>query len=84
MKSPLSQEYIDIPEEDIRSQTEVIDQVYRGHLSSSVQVSSSELTTCDLQLRKVITPSSELRFSSVLELYGKPIDSRIHSYALGC
>ena len=30
--------------------------------SSSVQVSSSKLTTHDLQLRKVISPSFELRF----------------------
>ena len=30
--------------------------------SSSVQVSSSGLTTHDLQLRKVISPSFELRF----------------------
>ena len=41
---------------------------YRGvrlssslQFSSSVQVSSSELTTHDLQLRKVISPSFELR-----------------------
>ena len=62
MKSPLSQEYIDMPDEDRRCLTEVIDQVYQGQLSSSVQVSSSELTMHDLQLRKVITPLSELRF----------------------
>ena len=62
MESPLSQEYIDMPEEDRRCLTEVIDQFYRGQLSSSVKVSSSRLTTHDLQLRKVISPSSELRF----------------------
>ena len=33
-----------------------------GQVSSSVQVSSSGLTTHDLQLRKVISPSFELRF----------------------
>ena len=38
------------------------------------------VTTCDLQLWKVITPSSEL-LSGVLGLYGKPIESRIHPYA---
>ena len=62
MERPLSQKYIGMLEEDIICLTEVIDQVYRGQLSSSVQVSSSELTTYDLQLRKVITPSSELQF----------------------
>ena len=31
-------------------------------LSSSIQVSSSDLPTYDLQLRKVISSSSELRF----------------------
>ena len=58
----MSQECIDMPEEDRRCLTKVIDQVYRGQLSPSIQVSLSELTTCDLQLWKVITPSSELRF----------------------
>ena len=56
MKSPLSQEYINMHEEDIRCQTEVLDQAHPG------QVSSSGLTTHDLQLRKVISPSFELRF----------------------
>ena len=56
MESPLSQEYIHMPEEDIRCQTEVLDPVRPG------QVSSSGLTTHDLQLRKVISPSFELRF----------------------
>ena len=41
---------------------EVIDLARLGQVSSSVQVSSSELTTYDLQLRKVITSPSELRF----------------------
>ena len=47
-----------MPEEDNRCQTEVSDLVYRG------QVRSARLgvTTYDLQLWKVITPSSELRF----------------------
>ena len=56
MESPLSQEYIHIPEEDIRFQTEVLDLARPG------KVSSSGLTTHDLQLRKVISPSFELRF----------------------
>ena len=49
-------------------------------LSSSIQVSSSDLPTYDLQLWKVITlrPNSDL---GVLGLYGKPIESRIHPYA---
>ena len=58
MESLLCQEYIDMPEEDRICLTEVIDQFYRGQLSSSVQVSSFGLTTHDLQLRKVISPSS--------------------------
>ena len=62
IESLLSQEYIDMHEEDRICLTEVIDQFYRGQLSSSVQVSSFGLTTHDLQLRKVISPSSELRF----------------------
>ena len=56
MESPLSQEYIHMPEEDIRCHTKVLDGARPG------QVSSSGLTTHDLQLRKVISPSSELRF----------------------
>ena len=56
MEIPLSQEYIHIPEEYIRCQTEVL---YRARPG---QVSSSGLTTHDLQLRKVISPSFELRF----------------------
>ena len=62
MESPLSQEYIYMPEEDIRSQAEVLDRARPGQVSSSVQVSSSGLTTHDLQLWKVISPSFELRF----------------------
>ena len=50
------------PEEDIRCQIEVIDRARPEQVSSSVQVSSSRLTTYDLQLQKVITPSSEFRF----------------------
>ena len=61
MGSPLSQEYIEMTEVDRRCLTKVIGEFYRGQLSSSVQVSSSGLTTHDLQLRKVISPSSELR-----------------------
>ena len=57
MESPLSQEYIHMPEEDIRCKTEVLDRARPG------QVSSSWLTTHDLQLRKVISPSFELRFT---------------------
>ena len=56
MESPLSQEYINIPEEDIRCLTEVIDRARPGQVSSSTQ----DLTVYDFQLRKVITPSSEL------------------------
>ena len=40
MKSPLSQEYINMPEDDIRCQTEVLDRARPGQVSSSVQVSS--------------------------------------------
>ena len=60
MERTLSQEYIHMPEEDIRCQTEVIDGARPDQVSSSVQVSSSELTTHDLQLRKVISHSFEL------------------------
>ena len=62
MESPLSQEYIHMPEEDIIFETEVLDRACPGQVRSLVQVSSSGLTTHDLQLRKVISPSSELRF----------------------
>ena len=58
MEIPLSQEYIHIPEEDRRCLTMVINRARPGQVSSSVQ----DLTTYDLQLRKVITPSSELHF----------------------
>ena len=56
MESLLCQEYIHMPEEDIRCQPEVLDRARPG------QVSSSGLTTNDFQLRKVISPSFELRF----------------------
>ena len=56
----LSQKYIHMPEKYIRCQTEVLYQARLGQVSSSVQVSSSGLTTHDLQLRKVISPSFEL------------------------
>ena len=62
MESPLCQEDIHMPEEDIRCETEVLDRARPGHVRSSVQVSSSKLTTHDLQLRKVISPTFELRF----------------------
>ena len=62
MEIPLSQEYIHMPEEDIICQIEVLERARPGQVSSLVQVSSSELTTHDLQLRKVISPSFELRF----------------------
>ena len=62
MKIPLSQECIHMPEGDIRFQTKVLDRARPGQVSSSVQVSSSGLTTRDLQLRKVISPLFELRF----------------------
>ena len=58
MESPLSLEYINMPEEDRRCLNKVIDQAHPGQVSSSVQ----DLTVYDLQLRKVINPSSELRF----------------------
>ena len=58
MESPLSQEFINMPEEDIRCLNKVIDRARPGQVSSSVR----DLTEYDLQLRKVITPSSELRF----------------------
>ena len=62
MESPLSQESIHMPDEDIRCQTEVLDRARPGQVGSSVPVSSSGLNTHDLQLRKVISPSFELRF----------------------
>ena len=68
IESPLGQEYIHMPEEDIRCQTKVLDRVRPGQVSSSIQVSSSGLTTHDLQLRKVISPSFELRFGCSLTL----------------
>ena len=62
MESPLSQENIHMLEKDIICQTEVVDRARPGQVSSSVPVSSSGLNTHDLQLRKVISPSFELRF----------------------
>ena len=69
MESPLSQEYVNMPEEDIRCQAKVLDQARPGQVSSSVQVSSSGLTTHDLQLRKVISPSFELRIGCYWTLW---------------
>ena len=54
MESPLSQEYIHMPKEDIKCHIKVLDGTLPG------QVSSSGLTTHDLQLRKIISPSFEL------------------------
>ena len=65
MESPLSQEYIHMPDEDRGCLTKVIDRAYPGQVSSSVQ----DLTVYDLQLRKVITPSSELRLGCSLTLW---------------
>ena len=62
MESPLSQESIHIPEKDIRCRTEVIDRAHHVEVNSSIQVNSSKLIVHDLQLRKVITSPSELRF----------------------
>ena len=62
MESPLSQEYIHMPEEDIIFKTAVLDRARPGQVSSSVQVNSFGLTTHDLKLRKVISPSFKLRF----------------------
>ena len=45
IKSPLSQEYTHMTEEDNRFQTEVLDGARQAQVSSSVQVSSSGLTT---------------------------------------
>ena len=58
----MCQEYIHMPDKDLRCQTEVLDRACPGQVSSSVQASSSGLTTHDLQLRKVISSSFELRF----------------------
>ena len=64
MEIPLSQEYINMPEEDRRCLTEAIEQARPCQVSSSVQ----DLTVYDLQLRKVITPLSELRLGCSLTL----------------
>ena len=65
MESPLSQEYIHMPDEDRICLTEVIDRARPGQVSSSVQ----DLTVYDLQLRKVITPTSVLRLGCSLTLW---------------
>ena len=65
MESPLSQEYINMTEEDIKCLTEVKDRARPGQVSSSIQ----DLTEYDFQIRKVITPSSELRFGCYLTLW---------------
>ena len=67
IESPLGQEYIHMPEEDIRCQTKVLDRVRPGQVSSSVQVSSSGLTTHDLQLRKVNVRTPLLVFLDSME-----------------
>ena len=69
MESPLSQESNDMAEDDIICMTKVLDQASPGQVSSSVQVSSSGLTTHDLQLRKVISSLSELRFGCSCTLW---------------
>ena len=58
----MSQKYIHMPEEDIRCQTKVLDRDRPGQVNSSVKVSSSGLTTHDLQLRMVISLWFELRY----------------------
>ena len=65
MEIPLSQEYINRTEEDRKCFTEVIDQARPSQVSSSVQ----DLTVYDFQLRKVITPSSELQFGCSFTLW---------------
>ena len=62
MESPLFQEHFHMLEEDIRCQIKVLDRARLSQVSSSVQVSSSWLSTNDLKLRKVISPSFELRY----------------------
>ena len=42
-------------------------------VNSSIQVNSSDLPTYDLQLRKVISPSSELRFGFFLDSMESPV-----------
>ena len=79
MVSLLCQEYIHMPEEDIRCQIEVLDRDRPGQVSSSVQVSSSGLTT----MTSIFGTSYLLRLNSelvVLGLCGKPIESRINLY----
>ena len=61
MESPLSQESINISVEDSRCLAEVSDRARPGHLGQ-FRSARLGLTTYDLQLWKVITPSSELRF----------------------
>ena len=67
MESPLSQEYIHMTDEDRRCLTEVIDRARLG--LGQVSLSVQDLTVYDLQLWKVITPSSELRFGCSLTLW---------------
>ena len=42
-------------------------------VNSSIQVSSSDLPTYDFQLRKVISPSSKLRFGVFLDSMESPL-----------
>ena len=58
MESPLSQDSINIPEEDSVGQAEV----WKVRKYRKVKSARLGLTTCDLQLRKVINSSFELRF----------------------
>ena len=65
MESSLSQDSIHVPVEDSGCQAEL------RQVRSTRQVRSARLglTTCDLQLRKVITSSSELRFGCSYTLW---------------
>ena len=64
-----------MPEEDIICQTEVLDRIRSGQVSSSVQVNSSGFTTHDLQLWKVRPPTLEGHISFVRTLIWVFLDS---------
>ena len=78
MESPLSLDSINISVKDSGCQVEL------GQVRSSRQVRSAllGLTTCDLQLRKIITSSSELCLRCSW-IYGKPIESRFQPCLCG-
>ena len=76
MESPLSQEYINISEKDIRCQAKVLD---RARQFRSARLGGLRMTS-NFGRSYLLHSNSDL---GVIGLYGNPIESRIHSYSIG-